>query len=357
MEFIFNWSELDAADVVASLADFEFFTDFGEAFQYSNQMVATAGYISGHVARPDIQPLFDAYTAALAERVTDPIGMENTTLSFDDVRARDIYATPHGVLLQGGYTPIPLAYEESLLPIAPAGGHWSTLEDMAKYMVMQLSTGVAPDGTQVVSEENLLVTRVPQVQISADASYGLGWIVSTWRGLPMIEHGGNTLGFTSDFAFLPTADTGIVILANAQGANTFSNAARMWLINRLFDVENEIDAMVDFTRTQMDDAQAKLNERLAVELDVAAVEPFVGLWSNPALGGLELLLEEGRLIADVGEFRTTLLPRVDDEGNPDGFLLADPPLPGFALRLEMEGESPKVVLGEGLTEYVFTPAE
>ena len=30
-----------------TLADFEFYTKFGEAFQYSNQMVATAGYIAG----------------------------------------------------------------------------------------------------------------------------------------------------------------------------------------------------------------------------------------------------------------------------------------------------------------------
>jgi CubicO group peptidase (beta-lactamase class C family) len=357
LEFIFNWSELDAENVVASLQDFEFFTDFGEAFQYSNQMVATAGYISGHVAEPEVESLMEAYQAALAERVTGPIGMENTTLSLDEVQARGNHATPHGMLIEGGYEPLPLAYEQSLLPIGPAGGHWSTLEDMARYMVVQLNNGATADGTRVVSEENLLVTRVPQVKISAEASYGLGWMISDWRGLPMIEHGGNTLGFTSDFSFLPTADLGVIVLANAQGANTFTNAARMWLFQQLFGVENETEAMVTFFRSQMDDAQARLDEQLAGELDVAAVEPFVGSYRSPVLGALALTLDDGRLFVDIGEFVTELLPKVDDDGNPDGFLTADPPLPGFAVRLEMDGDSPTVILGEGLTEYTFTPTE
>ena len=50
MEWLFNSNHLTPKDTVAALADFEFYTKFGEAFQYSNQMVATAGYIAGQVA-------------------------------------------------------------------------------------------------------------------------------------------------------------------------------------------------------------------------------------------------------------------------------------------------------------------
>ncbi len=357
IEWLFNWNELTAEDVVASLADFEFFTDFGEAFQYSNQMVATGGYISGHVAQPEIDSLMEAYTTALAERVTGPIGMQNTTLSFEEVEARDSYATPHGLLLRGGNTPIPLEVEQSLVSIGPAGSHWSTLEDMAKYMVVQLNTGATADGTQVVSEENLLVTRVPQVKISADVTYGLGWMIGTWQGLPLIEHGGNTLGFTSDFAFLPSADLGIIVLSNAQAANNFNGAVRMWLLQELAGMEQTIPAMVEFVRSQTDTAQAELNAQMVDAVDAAEVEPFVGQWQHPVLGPLELRLEEGRLIADVGEFATEVLPKLNDAGDPDGFLMVDPPVPGFAVRLELVDGAPVVILGEGLTEYTFTPAE
>lgn len=46
MEFLFNAETLDAEAVIASLAGFEFFTGFGEAFQYSNQLVATGGWVA-----------------------------------------------------------------------------------------------------------------------------------------------------------------------------------------------------------------------------------------------------------------------------------------------------------------------
>ncbi|MGL4650499.1 MAG: serine hydrolase domain-containing protein, partial [Caldilineaceae bacterium] len=272
LEFIFNFSELDADDVVASLREFEFFTDFGEAFQYSNQMVTTGGYIAGHVAEPEIADLTEAYNTALAARVTGPLGMANTTFSLDEVLARGDFATPHGLVLEGGVEPIPLAYEQSLDPIAPAGALWSTLDDMARYMVLQLNNGATPEGEQIVSEANLLVTRVPQVKINAEASYGLGWMIGSWRGLPMIEHGGNTLGFTSDFAFLPTADTGVIVMANAQAANVFTNAARMWLLHELFGVEDKVQENVDFYRTQMDDAQSRLDEQIGGALDLVEVE-------------------------------------------------------------------------------------
>ncbi|TVR96497.1 MAG: class A beta-lactamase-related serine hydrolase, partial [Trueperaceae bacterium] len=44
LELMFNADEMSAEDIVESLATFEFFTDFGEVFQYSNQLVGTGGY-------------------------------------------------------------------------------------------------------------------------------------------------------------------------------------------------------------------------------------------------------------------------------------------------------------------------
>ena len=49
-ELIFNFAELSAEDIVKSLRTFDFFTEFGEAFQYSNQLVATEGYVAAAIA-------------------------------------------------------------------------------------------------------------------------------------------------------------------------------------------------------------------------------------------------------------------------------------------------------------------
>ena len=129
---LFNAAEQSAEDTVAALADFEFFTDFGEAFQYSNQMVATGGYIAAAAAEGSSADLEALYERALQERILDPIGMENTTVSFDAVRARGNYATPHMLTLDNTYEPISMDAEGVLIPVAPAGLHSAEGGDMAE---------------------------------------------------------------------------------------------------------------------------------------------------------------------------------------------------------------------------------
>lgn len=358
LELLFNAQSLAAQDLVASLGDFEFFTDFGEAFQYSNQMVATAGYIAGEVADPGAADLMAAYSEALQSRVLDPIGMTDTTLSFDAVFERSNYAVPHAQTLEATYVPLDFDVEALLLPIAPAGAHWSTLNDMARYMITQLQEGVAPDGQRVVSAENLKETWNPQIAIANDASYGLGWIVSSYKGQPLISHAGNTFGFTSGFTFLPGRDMGIIVLTNGRATNLFNDGVAGRFLELIFDQPAETAQNLDFYLEQIEQQVAELTAQLATTPDEGAIEPYLDRFTNAALGDIVLSLEEGRLMLDAGEFVTELRPKVDSEGELQGYLQMDPPLQGLLYKFTMmDGGAPTIVLGEGATEYTFVQAE
>lgn len=357
LELIFNAHEMSAEDTVASLQTFDFFTDFGEAFQYSNQMVATGGYLAGLAAGGPVDDLMAAYADALEARVLQPIGMVSTTLSFDAVEASDNYAIPHAADFDLSYAPMPLAIEELLNPVAPAGTHWTTLMDMARYMITQLNQGIAPDGTQVVSAQNLGVTWEPQVPVAADTSYGLGWFVGEYKGQRLIQHGGNTFGFTSDFAFLPDAGLGIVVLTNAQGSNFFNEGVRTRLFELVFAQEAEADAQIEFVYEQLRQTNQEVLDRLVETVDVATVEPFTVRYNNEALGEVSLTLEDGALWLDVDEFRTGLLPLLAEEDESvEGYLFLDPPLKGMLIKLERdEDDQPILTLGEGVVQYTFEP--
>jgi len=357
LELAFNFTDMTAEDTVASLADFEFFTDFGEAFQYSNQMVGAAGYIAGRTAAAQPGDMMADYAAALQERVLDPIGMTDTTIDFDAIRVRGDYAIPHGMLVTSELAPIGLEVEEFLLPIAPAGGHWSTLDDMLKYMVVQLNDGAAPDGAQVVSAENLLETRKPQIAIDADTSYGLGWMVGDYKQQPLVSHGGNSLGFSTEFTFLPEADLGIVVITNGQGTNFYNGAVVARLLELVFEQPSEITENLTFYLQRMAEQRAEAAEKLLDQVDAAAVTPFVGLFANDALGEIELTLEAGELFFDTGDFRTTLLPFLDDEGELYRYVMSGPPLAGLTVQLLEEEGAPVIVVGEGAVSYRFTPVE
>ncbi len=358
LELLFNADTLGAQEMVASLADFEFFTDFGEAFQYSNQMVGAAGYIVGEVAEPDAADLMTAYAEALQNRVLDPIGMTNTTLSFDAVLERNNYATPHAQTLQATYTPLAFDIEALLLPIAPAGAHWSTLEDMARYMITQLQEGVAPDGTRVVSAENLKETWKPQIAISNDVSYGLGWMVSSYKGQPVVSHAGNTFGFTSGFTFLPGRDLGVIVLTNGRATNLFNEGVAGRLLEIIYAQPAETERNLDFYLEQLDKQVQELATQIGEELDGNAIEPHLGDFTNPMLGDIVMLLDDGRLLLDAGEFVTELRPKFDSKGELQGYIQLDPPLQGLVYKFDTADDgAPIIVLGEGADVYTFVRSQ
>jgi CubicO group peptidase (beta-lactamase class C family) len=358
LEIFFNYDVLSAEAVVESLATFETFTGFGEAFQYSNQMVATGGYVAAAATGAEYGNLYDAYAELLQTRVLEPIGMPRTTISFDTVLAGDNYATPHSRGLTEEYYPIPLDWERFVTPLAPAGAHWSTAADMSRYLITQLNNGVTPDGTRIVSQENLLHTREAQVSMSADTSYALGWFISEYKGLRVVSHGGNTVGFSSELAFLPEVDIGISVVTNAGITNPFNESVRNRLLELVYAQPPEAEAQAAAVFNRIDEMLSP-PESMRESVDPARVELYLGRYYNDALNVIELRFENDTFVLDTGEFITELrpiLPEEEIQGEEVEFVLYDTLLAGTPVVLRMTDDgTTEVVFGEGVTQYTFAP--
>jgi CubicO group peptidase (beta-lactamase class C family) len=351
LEWLFNSEDLSAEMIIESLEEFEFFTDFGEAFQYSNQMVATGGYLATLATGAEYGNLEDAYTKLLKERVLDPIGMDSSTFSFDEVTSNGRYASPHGKTLTGETVEIPLSYESRLAPLAPAGALWSNVLDMSNYLITELNGGVSPLGKRVVSTENLAVTWEPQVEISAEASYGLGWIIEDNDGLAVISHAGNTFGFSSEFAFAPDANLGISVLSNQQGS-LFNPIVRSWLFEKLFQQEPETEELLQFLLKQTAESQLSIRRSLADRVDPPSMEEYLGNYKNDVLGPATLEWEDDKLIVDVGEYRIEIRALRDNGDIKYGTY--SPPVAGLPVKFEMDNSGePVMILGLGVFEYSF----
>jgi CubicO group peptidase (beta-lactamase class C family) len=348
-----RFNTYSAEGIIESLADIEFFTDFGEAFQYSNQMVAAGGYVAALAAGGEYGDLYDSYAALMQERILDPIGMASSTFAFDEAELGDNYVTPHGMNLAGQYVPIPFRLELYPFPaIAPSGALSSNVLDMGRYLITLLNEGVAPDGTRVVSAENLAATWEPQVAMSADSSYGLGWVVSEYKGLLTLSHGGNTLGCTSQLALVPEADIGISILTNQYGSylNELVSGRAMEL---LYQQEPEGEEAVLYMLERTQEALAKLREQLADSADPDAVAPYLGKYSNDALGEIVVQFEGSTLTLDAGEFVLELLPRVGEDGEVIAYRSVTTGL-GYEFQFSEDDDgNPAIILGSPPYEYRF----
>ena len=77
----------------------------------------------------------------------------------------------------------------------PAGAAWSTVNDLLKYVQMEIDRGVLPDGKRYIGEAALLQRREPQVAIGADAYYAMALMANRSDGVTVIDHGGDLGGF------------------------------------------------------------------------------------------------------------------------------------------------------------------
>lgn len=353
LEFLFNADSLDAEKVIASLADFSFFTGFGEAFQYSNQLVATGGWVGAAADGAQWGQLDRGFERLSRQRLFGPVGMDRTTLVPAEVAQDADHAVPHPMHGGGMRMPMAVETENVLQPVAPAGAHWSTGRDMVRYLQTLLAKGVTPGGKRLVGKASLAKLWTPQVPVSATMSYGLGWFVDDWRGLALVHHGGNTIGFTSDLAFLPDARSGIVVLTNAGRANDFVQAVRARFLESLFDLPATEHTRATIARETRSKRDAAMMAAAPVPDDAARAAQ--GRYVSTELGDVELRREHDRLIFDAGEAQGEV--RLDPVG-PNGWVIWDGPLMGFPVKPSTDAAGQAtLVVGEGAALYEFVAKE
>lgn len=153
------------------------------------------------------------YAQAMQQQLLAPLGMAHTGFAPDGAI---------GARLARGYV-----HDAPVLPTpirdVPAGGLYSNVLDLARFMRGMLAGGVL-DNTRVLGESTLRATFEPQypgLPLDFGQRFGLGWMLS---GLPVAGggqqawHNGGTKAFVSQLVLLPESKLGVVVLANADNA-------------------------------------------------------------------------------------------------------------------------------------------
>jgi CubicO group peptidase (beta-lactamase class C family) len=181
----------------------------GRYFQYSNLAMTLLGeVVAARSGRP--------WSEVIHDRILEPLAMEDTFTSVDAARATG--------RLAAGYAARRSSPErERLGPfdaagIAPAAGMASSATDLAAFARWQLRLR-AGGGEEVLRAATLReMQRVHWVDPDWETTWGLGFSVVEHEGSTWARHGGACPGYYTEFAVLPKEELGIVVLANAIGA-------------------------------------------------------------------------------------------------------------------------------------------
>lgn len=131
---------------------------------------------------------------------------------------------------------------------------------------------------------------------------------------------------------------------------------RLWEL--VFAQEAEAERLADYALEQESAQRAADAAQIGDRVEVAAVSPFLGRYTNEALGEVILSLEGDALTLDAGEFRSQLLPLRGEDSQAQGYLMVDPPLTGFPVTFaDADGQPTLTLDGSGLGLYTFTRVE
>jgi CubicO group peptidase (beta-lactamase class C family) len=351
LEWLFEFGKLTPQKSMALLGTMQPTSQFGELFQYSNLMAAAAGYTAGHVLYPNME-VGTAYDKAMQSLVFDPLRMKETTFDFGKAQQSN-HAAPHAPDIDGRPAKALMSVNYSVIPVRPAGAAWSSVQDMLKYVEMELAEGKLPDGKMYVEKEPLLERRKPQVYMSKDDSYGMGLMVDSTYGVPVVHHGGDMIGYHSDMIWLPQQNVGAVILTNGNPGWQIRGRFRRKLLEVLFDGRPEADNLLAADAKSYFAEIAAERKLLTVPADATQTANLAKHYSNASLGDIDVSTSGGKTYFDFGEWKS----EVATKKNPDGtmsFVTTVPGMSGFEFVVgSATGAKKTLITRDAQHEYVF----
>lgn len=353
-QWLFDGENSSARSMMQLLARAQPTSNFGDSYQYSNLMAAAGGYFGGHVQYPG-RELGAAYDAAMQKLVFGPLGMESTTANFSKALAAN-HASGHAPDIDGNIQIADQGLNYAAISTRPSGNHWSNINDLLRYVQMELAKGKLPDGKRYISEETLLARRKPQVTEGFNEYYGMGLKIDRQWGVDVIHHGGSTAGYRAHMMWLPDHGVGAVILINSDSGSVLRTAFRRRLLEILFDGKPIAEPDLRSYAKEIRQEAAEERKLYTFPADPGASAKLAKRYKSDELGNLTIRTLNGALWFDFGGWRSEMASRRNEDGS-TSFYTISPGVAGYELVSETSGDQRSLLVREAQHQYRFTAVE
>jgi len=252
------------------------------------------------------------------EKLYKPLGMSSTSSKFSDFWSRPNKAVGH-TLVAGKWVH---KKQRTPDPQSPAGGVSSSVNDMSKWMRLQIANGKI-DGKQIVDEKALEETHSPQM-VSGHSPinglpefYGLGMNVSYDKlGRLILSHsGGFALGAATNVKMIPSEELGICVLTNAAPIGVAEGMASTFADLALYGKAKQ-DWLTIFKQVFSDPATFGENVGQFTKPPKAPFAPlkndsYIGTYENDFYGKLKIFDTGSGLSMTVGPSLTAPIKHYD----------------------------------------------
>jgi CubicO group peptidase (beta-lactamase class C family) len=209
-------------DIIHNLRYLKQTSPFRTKYDYDNLLYIVAGVVVERVSGM-------SWEAFVEERIMQPLEMDNSAASINRLKDRSNIIDAH-VPVDGVLQVVP-KHESDVHN--PAGGIFSSVADMSKWIMMQMNDGRYGEklDKRIFSEEVHREMWTPQTIIplrsggpykSHFSSYGLGWRLTDVCGYLQASHTGGLMGIVTQVTLIPEIRLGIIVFTNQQQGAAFT---------------------------------------------------------------------------------------------------------------------------------------
>lgn len=218
----FDPSEPTLQETVYSLNETRLVYPPGTRTKYSNAAVSVAGLV---VERVGGQPFADY----VQYRLLAPMGMQRSSfVPREQLRSR--LATGYMWTYDGRQFEAPV-FE---LGILPAANLYTTVEDLARFLITLFRQGRTDNEQTIVAPETLAQMWTIQFADSSQTSgFGLGFYLSQFRGYLRFQHSGVMYGYASRIYGLPEVRLGVAAVGTMDATNVVTDRLAEYALDLL----------------------------------------------------------------------------------------------------------------------------
>lgn len=202
-------SDFSTEDVIYNLRFLKLESPFRTKYNYNNLMYIVAGEVVSRVSGKSWEEFVE-------ERIMAPLKMGRSAASYDRLRDKSNVIDPHAPV--NGEVKVVSMKLTSMANAA--GGIYSSVSDMAKWLNAQMKTREFEDTWMPYT---IIPVRGPGAYKSNFSAYALGWRVSDIEGYQVVTHTGGLSGVLTQVTMVPELNLGIIVFTNQQSSEAFSS--------------------------------------------------------------------------------------------------------------------------------------
>ncbi len=196
-----------------------------------------------------------------------------------------------------------------------AGGIYSSVHDMSKWVIMQLNNGKYGDGlkNRLFSERAQQDMWAPHTIIPVGrntpynthfAAYGYGWRLSDEMGYKTVSHTGGLSGIVTQVTLIPELNLGIMVFTNQQVGAAFTAITNtikdsyfgMPVVDRVKEFHDRVLASEANAQKITDKIWKEVADQQKSTVTKVDLNSFAGTYNDPWFGDIVISLKNGKLM-------------------------------------------------------------